>query len=521
MPARPPDMAAGAASGLRQATAEGRETQMNVRPWANRPDFRLTTQVVAGRYRLDDLLGRGGAADVYEGLDLRLRRPVAMKVFRPESDAQTEERFDDEGRLLAQLQHPGLVTVYDSGRDDGRPYLVMQLIKGTTLRRRIAESALTPAEVSRIGSALASALGHVHAAGVVHRDVKPSNILLGETGTPHLTDFGISRLLENTARTATGALMGTPAYLAPEQVLGRGAGPAADIYSLGLVLLESLKGELEYGGAPLEAAIARLHRPPVIPSDLPGDLVELLEAMTAQDENSRPDAHACFRALTAVQPGGRSTLSLRGAAPLGDGASHRYAGGDTLRSEVTGAGTSGARPAVAVAPDEGPVAPSPASPSPTSPSPTSPSPASAPSASLRAGRALLAAGAALAVLGVTLTGSIGGLPAEGEDAASPPRRATTEPTVSRADHPGPSSSSPAAPDPAPDQVTFSPTPVKAKKAAGQPTSAATAREEPAPATARGKHGRPQGPVVRGPERAKAESRPVKAKPAKRKHKNGH
>ncbi|OEJ28499.1 hypothetical protein BGM19_04265 [Streptomyces agglomeratus] len=489
---------------------------MNVRPWANRPDFRLTTQVVAGRYRLEDLLGRGGAADVYEALDLRLRRPVAVKVFRPESDAQTEERFDDEGRLLAQLQHPGLVTVYDSGRDDGRPYLVMQLVKGTTLRRRIAAAPLTPAEVSGTGSALASALGHVHAAGVVHRDVKPSNILLGERGTPHLTDFGISRLLDNTTRTVTGPLLGTPAYLAPEQVLGRGAGPAADIYSLGLVLLESLKGELEYGGAPLEAAIARLHRPPVIPSDLPGDLVELLEAMTAQDANSRPDARACFRALAGMRPDGHSTLSLRRGAPPGDGVDSRYAGGETLRSEVIGARTSGAPPAVAVAPGEGTGSAKPASVSLASP------------ASPRVSRALLAAGAALAVLGVTLTGSIGGLPAEGDNAASPPRRATTEPTVSRADRPGPSSS-PAVPDTATRRVTISPTPVKAQVTAGKSSapatgsaatgSAATGPAAPAPATSRGRDSRPKGPVVRGPERDKAESRPVKAKPAKKKHKN--
>ncbi|MFV2119403.1 serine/threonine-protein kinase, partial [Streptomyces sp. Act-28] len=270
---------------------------MKVRPWSARPDWRLTAHVVAGRYRLDRLLGRGGTAEVYKGLDLRLRRPVAVKIFRPDGDDRLEEHFTDEGRLLARLRHPGLVTAYDAGREDGRPYLVMQLVEGATLRRRIAAGPLEPAEVRRIGAALASALAHVHAAHVVHRDVKPSNILLDESGAPYLTDFGISRLLDAAPRTAAGVLVGTAAYMAPEQAQGRGAGPAADIYSLGLVLLECLKGEVEYPGPPLEAAAARLNRPPVVPPHLPADLAELLGAMTAPDEDSRPNAPACLRAL--------------------------------------------------------------------------------------------------------------------------------------------------------------------------------------------------------------------------------
>ncbi|MET9800156.1 serine/threonine-protein kinase [Streptomyces sp. NPDC006368] len=486
---------------------------MKVRPWSIRPDLRLTAHVVAGRYRLDDLLGRGGAADVYEGLDLRLRRPVAVKVFRPEGEAQAEERFTDEGRLLAQLQHPGLVTVYDSGQEDGRPYLVMQLIKGTTLRRRIAVAPMTPVEVCRIGSALASALAHVHAAGVVHRDVKPSNILLDETGAPHLTDFGISRLLDTTTHTATGTLVGTAAYMAPEQVLGKGAGPAADIYSLGLVLLEALKGELEYGGgAPLEAAIARLHRPPVIPSDLPGDLVELLEAMTDPDENNRPDAHACLRALSVV-PGGHPAPSSFEVGRRGD---DRDPAGDTLRSEVSSARTGGvAGPVVAATRSDGHAAPKP------------PFPALA---SFRAGRALLTAGAALAVFGTTLTGSIDGRPAEAEDAASrPPRQTATEPPSAPAGHPGPSSSSPAVPashpdplrrsptaaaeEPTPEEATGKTSPAVGERAAPGPAPA------PAPAASRGEHGSSQGNAVGGgPGRKKTDVPPMKAKPPKNNHK---
>ncbi|WP_107092024.1 serine/threonine-protein kinase [Streptomyces sp. NRRL F-6491] len=368
---------------------------MMVRPWSVRPDLRLTAHAVAGRYRLDGLLGRGGAADVYEALDLRLRRPVAVKLFRPGGEAWTEERFDDEGRLLAQMQHPGLVTLYDSGREEGRPYLVMQLVRGTTLRRRIAATPLTPRETARTGAALASALAHVHAVGVVHRDVKPSNVLLDGADAPYLTDFGISRLLDATSRVETGPLVGTAAYMAPEQALGRGAGPAADVYSLGLVLLEALKGELEYAGAPLESALARLHRPPVIPPGLPPALAELVEAMTDPNEAGRPDADTCFRVLTAV-PG---------------------------------------------------EAPPPAPPAePPLPAARRPDPVSR-----RSGRALTAC-AALTVLGATLTGSIGTPTASGEASSRAPHRtATASPPLrtdrvadlppGRADRPGPSSPS--------------------------------------------------------------------------------
>ncbi|MFF8386976.1 serine/threonine-protein kinase [Streptomyces kanasensis] len=486
---------------------------MKVRPWSIRPDLRLTAHVVAGRYRLDDLLGRGGAADVYEGLDLRLRRPVAVKVFRPESAVQTEERFDHEGRLLARLEHPGLVTVYDSGQEDGQPYLVMQLIKGTTLRRRIAMAPLTSGEACRTGAALASVLSHVHAAGVVHRDVKPSNILLDGSGAPHLTDFGISRLLDTTAHTSTGTLVGTAAYLAPEQVLGQGAGPAADVYSLGLVLLESLKGELEYAGAPLEAAIARLHRPPVIPADLPRDLVALLEAMTDPDANSRPDAAACSRALAAV-PDAHPAPSLPGVRPPED---DRNPADDTLHSQDTDArtgGAAGAGPAVAAAPGGGRAAPGHAAP--------------APAPSFRTGRALLTAGAALAVFGVTLTGSIDGRPVEGEGAVPPPRVAVTDQPSASAERPDPSPSSPVVPASDPGPLTSSP--------AGTSDTAAdrtgpTADERPdtgtdadtggAPTAFRGGQGNARGDAAGGPGREETDAQPAKVKPPKEKKGNKH
>lgn len=287
--------------------------QLRARP--THPDLIPAAHALAGRYRLDRLLGRGGAADVYEALDLRLRRPVAVKVFRPddagraearcgEAARRTEARCGTEARLLARMHHPGLVTLYDTGNDEGTPYLVMQLIRGATLRRRVAREVLTPAETCRMGAALASALAHVHARGVVHRDVKPSNILLDRTDTPHLSDFGISRRFDESADSAPegdGTLVGTASYMAPEQALGRTTGPAADVYSLGLVLLETLKGEAEYGGAPLEAALAHLYRAPALPPGLPVRLARLLTAMTARAPEARPDAAGCARVLAGPQ----------------------------------------------------------------------------------------------------------------------------------------------------------------------------------------------------------------------------
>ncbi|MFE5757606.1 protein kinase [Streptomyces massasporeus] len=255
-------------------------------------------RILAGRYRLDALIGSGGAADVYRGFDLRLRRPVAVKMFRAGTGFDTEEIFRSEAEILARLQHPGLVTAFDAGHHDGDAFLVMQLIDGRTLKSRIAEGPLPCGAAAALGAALAEALAHTHEVGIVHRDVKPSNIILDSSGRPHLTDFGISRLLDATTRTATGTLTGTAAYLSPEQVLGRPVGRPADIYALGLVLLECLTGRLEYDGGPLESAIARLHRPPVLPDSLPDGFDGLLRDMTSLEEQDRPTARECAQALT-------------------------------------------------------------------------------------------------------------------------------------------------------------------------------------------------------------------------------
>ncbi|MET8174357.1 serine/threonine-protein kinase [Streptomyces clavifer] len=273
---------------------------MRLRDFAQATASRCSAEVLSGRYRLDDRLGSGGAADVHRGFDLRLRRPVAVKIFRPDAYLGGRESLDSEALILARLHHPGLVTAFDAGQHDGRDYLVMQLIEGITLKERIAQGPLTPKVAASLGAAVALALGHAHEAGIVHRDVKPSNILLDHADHPYLADFGISQLLDTTSHTATDTLTGTPAYLSPEQVLGQPVGRPVDIYALGLVLLECLTGTLEYEGVPLEAAIARLHRPPVLPPELPEQLSRLLRKMTALDEQDRPPARDCARELLAV-----------------------------------------------------------------------------------------------------------------------------------------------------------------------------------------------------------------------------
>ncbi|MFF3906630.1 protein kinase [Streptomyces sp. NPDC001848] len=268
---------------------------------AFRSALQTSSDMVGGRYRLGARIGRGGAADVHEAFDVRLGREVAVKLFRPDTDPRMEERFSEEAVLLARMQHPGLVTVYDAGRHRERAYLVMQLIKGETLRTRLAAGPLSPGLTAELGAALAQALAHVHGVGIVHRDVKPSNVLLDASGAPHLADFGIARLVNATRHTVSDVLIGTAAYLAPEQVLGQEVGPSADVYALGLVLLECLKGELEYEGTPLESAVARLHRRPVVPPSVPHQLARLLRAMTAHDAETRPGAEHCAQALSALR----------------------------------------------------------------------------------------------------------------------------------------------------------------------------------------------------------------------------
>ncbi|AHH95203.1 serine/threonine-protein kinase [Kutzneria viridogrisea] len=262
--------------------------------------MRQEQDLLAGRYRLGALLGEGGVARVYRAVDVRLNRLVAVKLFRPTLDEVGRRRFAQEARVLGTLRHPGLVKLFDAGTDGDRAYLVMELVDGATLLDRLCDQPLGPAEVAELGATLAQALTYVHARGVVHRDVKPSNILLDSDGAPHLADFGFARAVDATAVSPTGQIVGTAAYLAPEQVRGEPVGPAADVYALGLVLLECLTGELEYEGPRVEAALARLTRPPRIPADLPAPLAAALVAMTRAEPEDRPSARSCATRLSDV-----------------------------------------------------------------------------------------------------------------------------------------------------------------------------------------------------------------------------
>ncbi|MDQ0028392.1 serine/threonine-protein kinase [Arthrobacter bambusae] len=257
--------------------------------------------LVAERYRLGTLIGRGGTASVYRAQDERLGRDVALKLFAPLLEGPDGlARHENEMRLLATFNHPSLVTLFDAGTDRRDPehprtFLAMELIHGTDLHARLRGGPLAAQDVAHIGADLASALEYVHGRGIIHRDIKPANVLLadaplGSPVRPKLTDFGIARIVEGTRLTATGTMVGTAAYLSPEQATGSALGPASDIYSLGLLLLECLTGTLEYPGTSVESAVARLHRPPRVPEALGKRWVDLLTAMTSARPSDRPGA---------------------------------------------------------------------------------------------------------------------------------------------------------------------------------------------------------------------------------------
>lgn len=271
---------------------------------------------VGGRYEVQRLLGRGGMADVYAARDSVLGRAVAIKVLR---DTAHRDRFESEAQTLAGLAHPGLVTVLDAGVTDDQPWLVMELVDGATLADCCSGVALDPRRVAALGAQLADALSYVHASGVIHRDVKPGNVLLTGEGRVLLADFGIARLVEGAPGvTDTGFTVGTAAYLAPEQVSGEPVTPAADVYSLGLVLLEALTGERAYPGTTVEAAVMRLTRPPTIPETLPRDWRNLLAAMTEVDSASRPSSAQLAKALRGIARGmdaTTATIALRSVQP--------------------------------------------------------------------------------------------------------------------------------------------------------------------------------------------------------------
>jgi eukaryotic-like serine/threonine-protein kinase len=210
---------------------------------------RMIGTVLSGRYRLEAKLGSGGMSTVYLARDETLDRQVAVKVMHREMSEQADQlqRFRGEARAVAKLSHPNVVAVIDAGEDGGHPYIVFEYVEGETLKQRIARlGALEVQEAVAYAIEVAGGLTVAHSRQMVHRDVKPQNVLIDPDGRAKLTDFGISRQLEKDGLTATGRVLGTTDYVAPEQALGHGADPRSDVYSLGVVLYEMLTGEVPF-----------------------------------------------------------------------------------------------------------------------------------------------------------------------------------------------------------------------------------------------------------------------------------
>ena len=259
------------------------------------------------RYRIDELIGRGTIAWVYRGFDQVLARSVAVKVFHPAvADSGNISRERTEMQIQANLHDRHLVTLYDAkfgvdaesnprsdalqrtGPDAQLTYLVMELVDGGTLADRIGPNGLAAVDVARVGAAAAAGLAAVHQFGMVHRDIRPSNILLSTAGEVKVSDFGFARELEAERVTAAAAagFDGSTAYLSPEQARGGAIGPPTDVYALGLVLLESLTGHREYPGQAMESAVARLQREPVVPRGTSWELAH----PAARHDQCRPGA---------------------------------------------------------------------------------------------------------------------------------------------------------------------------------------------------------------------------------------
>lgn len=255
--------------------------------------------LLGGRYRLEQPIGEGGMGSVWRAVDTALGRTVAVKVFWGSTGGEGDAtRRESEKRLLAAVSHPSLVTLFDAHiAASGPSYLVMEYVDGGTLASLIEKGPIGLRDAASLATDLGEALHVVHAAGIIHRDVKPANILLRPPLTPDhtfravLADFGIAYVADAARVTAPGTAIGTAAYISPEQVRGHEPTHASDIYSLGLVLLEALSGRRAYATqTPMEAIAVRLTASPVIPGDWGYGWRSLLTAMTALDPADRPDA---------------------------------------------------------------------------------------------------------------------------------------------------------------------------------------------------------------------------------------
>jgi len=251
--------------------------------------------VLSGRYRLEAKLGSGGMSTVYLARDEVLDRPVAVKLMHREMTEQRDQldRFNQEARAVAKLSNPNVVAVIDAGEDGGRPYIVFEYIQGETLKQRIARvGALDTTEALAYGLEIAQALEVAHESDMVHRDVKPQNVLIDSTGRAKLTDFGISRQLDEQGMTAPGRVLGTTDYVAPEQAMGKEVDPRSDIYSLGIVLFEMLTGDVPFA-AENQIGVAMKHVNDELPDvqelrpDISAATARVIDRATAKDPADR------------------------------------------------------------------------------------------------------------------------------------------------------------------------------------------------------------------------------------------
>jgi serine/threonine protein kinase len=274
----------------------------------------LSVQTVAGRYAVERTLGGGGMAVVYLARDDELGRPVALKVLADNlaDDAQLRGRFVREARLAARLSHPNVVRVYDAGEEDGRPYIVMECVDGESLAELLLrEGRLDADRVAELGLQACAGLEHAHRAGLVHRDVKPANLLLTRDGTLKVADFGIAHAVGGTRVTEVGTVLGTATYLSPEQALGGSVTPASDLFSLGTCLYELLAGEPPYGRETLGELFSRRESGPPrrlqgVPAELEAAVMQCLE----RDPRDRPASAAELARRVAAAPSARASIAV-------------------------------------------------------------------------------------------------------------------------------------------------------------------------------------------------------------------
>src|SRR3954468_12977525 len=255
----------------------------------------LVGMQLSGRYRLDAQIGAGGMSTVYRAFDQTLERQVAVKLMHREiaSDSDQLERFRREARAVAQLSHPHIVGVIDAGEDEGRPYIVFEYVEGETLKERIRRMGRLPIdEAIAYAIEIARALGCAHSHEIVHRDIKPQNVLIDGEGSAKVTDFGIARSLRDDGLTADGRVLGTTDYVSPEQALGHEVNGQSDIYSLGVMLYEMLVGDVPFHGEN-QVAVAMKHVRDELPDvqrlrpEVSAALAPVVDRATAKDLDRR------------------------------------------------------------------------------------------------------------------------------------------------------------------------------------------------------------------------------------------